>query len=553
MNAVTLHSSGVERVNRCERPQPTRPSTVEALERRALLSVVVVNTIIDGLFPPSTGIVSLRSAVAIANSSTTDTTITFDPTVFATPATIDLSQGTLTLSNSIATTTTLIGPAARLTIDGDAKGDVFDIDGGSANFSGITITNGGGRGINIFGNFEEFTLTNAVVSNNAGGGIACSFAEAFLTDVTISGNVAGLGGGIDTGNHGDAVLTDCTITGNSAISSSSTQGLGEGGGVYSTSEGGTTLVNCTITGNSAIGSGMFVEGGGIFNIGGLVVTNCTISGNTAPSGGGIAGEALPANVANSIIAGNTLTGSGGTSPDVLGPFTSHGFNLVGATDGSTGWKAQDLTGTAANPLNPLLAPLGNYGGPTQTMALLRGSPAVDHGSNAQAVDANGNPLTTDQRGLPRIFNGTVDIGAYEVQPPVLAGDVNHDNTVNFSDLVILVQHYGSNVPVYEDGDLNGDGKVNFADLVILAQNYGKSPASTAAAVFAAAQATSPQNPQLQSTAKGRKAKAHDFPMGNARSIGIALGLRRVLCLQVRTRTELSALSASTAVRIYHRG
>src|SRR5208337_1025368 len=66
----------------------------------------------------------------------------------------------------------------------------------------------------------------------------------------------------------------------------------------------------------------------------------------------------------------------------------------------------------ADPLNPGLGPLANNGGPTQTMALLRGSPAINAGSNALAVDAN---LTTDQRGagFPRIVGGTVDIGAYE--------------------------------------------------------------------------------------------------------------------------------------------
>ena len=81
-----------------------------------------------------------------------------------------------------------------------------------------------------------------------------------------------------------------------------------------------------------------------------------------------------------------------------GAFTSQGHNLIGETDGSSGWVSSDLTGTIARPLNPLLAPLGNNGGPTQTMALLPGSPAIDAGSNALAVDANGNPLVYDQRG-----------------------------------------------------------------------------------------------------------------------------------------------------------
>ena len=81
-----------------------------------------------------------------------------------------------------------------------------------------------------------------------------------------------------------------------------------------------------------------------------------------------------------------------------------GNNLVGKTDGSSGWVGSDLTGTIAQPLNATLAPLGNYGGPTQTMALLPGSPAIGAGVVVSGV-------TTDQRGLIR--GTTVDIGAFQ--------------------------------------------------------------------------------------------------------------------------------------------
>ncbi|MFO0960935.1 MAG: choice-of-anchor Q domain-containing protein, partial [Isosphaeraceae bacterium] len=81
-------------------------------------------------------------------------------------------------------------------------------------------------------------------------------------------------------------------------------------------------------------------------------------------------------------------------------------NLIGETDGSTGWVASDLTGTADAPIDPLLAPLGDYGGPTWTMALLPGSPAINSGSSS------GTP-STDQRGKPRV--GGTDIGAFESQ------------------------------------------------------------------------------------------------------------------------------------------
>src|SRR5262249_57269372 len=141
------------------------------------------------------------------------------------------------------------------------------------------------------------------------------------------------------------------------------------------------------------------NGGGIWNNGTATLTDCTVSGNSANNGGGIANYGT-ATLINTIVAGNLA----GSFPDVSGAVTSLGNNLIGATDGSFGWVGADLTGSVAQPLDALLAPLGNNGGPTQTMALLPGSPAIDAGSNALAAG-----LTTDQRGATRINNGTVDI------------------------------------------------------------------------------------------------------------------------------------------------
>ena len=123
-------------------------------------------------------------------------------------------------------------------------------------------------------------------------------------------------------------------------------------------------------------------------------------------------------------------------------FASLGNNLIGETDGSSGWVGSDLTGTIATPLNPLLAPLGNYGGPTQTMALLPGSPAIDAGNNA-LIPAG---VTTDQRGLPRIVNGVVDIGAFESSGFILVLDSSA------SDALILAGNARINFPgvIYVD-------------------------------------------------------------------------------------------------------
>jgi hypothetical protein len=114
--------------------------------------------------------------------------------------------------------------------------------------------------------------------------------------------------------------------------------------------------------------------------------------------------------ANTIIAKNSATSKG---PDVLGVFASQGFNLIGNAKGSSGWRKTDRKGTAARPIDPKLDALKDNGGPTQTMALLPGSPAINKGRNALAIDATEAALQTDQRGFPRRV-GQVDIGAFEL-------------------------------------------------------------------------------------------------------------------------------------------
>src|SRR6185437_15021646 len=119
---------------------------------------------------------------------------------------------------------------------------------------------------------------------------------------------------------------------------------------------------------------------------------------------------------------------------------------------------------------------------------------LNAGWSALAVDANDNPLTTDERGLPRIYGPSVDIGAYESQPPALAGDVNHDGTVNLSDLLLVTRDFGKSLPMYEGGDLDGDGSVGLSDFLILARNFGKNSVSTAA--------PSASSPSIQSPVGG---------------------------------------------------
>jgi hypothetical protein len=101
---------------------------------------------------------------------------------------------------------------------------------------------------------------------------------------------------------------------------------------------------------------------------------------------------------------------------MFGVLTSQGHNLIGDGTGGSGYAPTDLVGTSRNPIDPKLGPLQDNGGPTQTKALLPGSPAIDAGDNALS------PGPYDQRGpgYPRIVNGIIDIGAFEVQQGALS-------------------------------------------------------------------------------------------------------------------------------------
>ena len=392
---------------------------------------LVVDTTSD-VVDSSDSLTSLREAIAYAEALGGDQTITFDPSVFNAPTTITLNSGQLQLADTTGTLT-IDGPGAdMLSINGNNAGRVFYLTGGGAAISGLTITagstpyggaalwNGGGTatlshcivsgnnsgyGAVTTANGGTTTLTDTTVSNNTGyygGGVTnLSNGTTTLEGSAITNNSAFVGGGLDNGfaNFGVSgaimVLTDCTISGNTAT---------YGGGLISSYDNTITLSNTTISGNHANYYGGFLNQNGST----ATLNNCTVGGNTANAHAGIGTKSATLNIANTIVAGNT-NGSG--TDDVYGDFTSQGNNLIGGADNSTGWTSSDLTGTDAGPLNALLAPLGNYGGVTQTMPLLPGSPAIAAG-NVSLIPTG---LTTDQRGLPRVVNGTVDIGAAESQ------------------------------------------------------------------------------------------------------------------------------------------
>jgi len=322
---------------------------------------------------------SLRDAITNANSGDT---IKFDPALNG--QTIQLSSGQIVILKSI----TLQGPGANvLTVKNIAGAGqfnaIFRVASGvtAASISGLTITGGS----------AEF-----------GGGIFNDGALA-LANCTISANSSVWGGGIWNSNGATVRLTGCTVSANTTSPSGGTDSFG--GGIWNDKGGAATLTNCTISGNSAT-----TAGGAIGTNGTVTLTNCTISANSASAGGGIATNGT-VTIGNTIVAGNAAN----SGPDVLvgdGSVSSQGSNLIGKTDGSTGWVGGDITGTIAAPRDPKLASLADNGGPTQTMALLPGSPAIDKGDDSVLAT-----VTTDQRGtgFPRKSGFRVDIGAYEVQ------------------------------------------------------------------------------------------------------------------------------------------
>jgi hypothetical protein len=387
------------------------------------------------------GVGSLRAAVGVADQASpgVSDTITFAiPTTDrgynpATGAyTITLGSALPALSDDVAIT----GPGADvLAVSGAGQYQVFSVSAGvTAGISGLTIENGyNASSCGGISNAGTLALSDCVVSGNRGsyGGGIYNGGTLSLSDSLLTGNSALLGAGIQS--YGSLTMTRCTVSGNTATAA--------GGGGIENDGGTTTLIGCTLSGNSAaIAGGIYNStratlividstlrgnlghyyGGGIVNDGGtLTVTASTLSGNiTDGYAGGILNGGVYTNntgtvdLGDSIVAGNAAS----TNPDVQGTVTSQGYNLVKAIGSSSGYIGSDQLG-----VDPLLAPLGNYGGPSQTMALLAGSPARGTGDPTAA----GLPAT-DQRGFARVVGGRVNIGAFQTQAVPFAVNTTAD-------------------------------------------------------------------------------------------------------------------------------
>ena len=410
---------------------------------------------------------SLRQAVADANLAASDDIIEISVT-----GTIALTTGELTIDDAaVAGKLTISGPSAELlVISGNSNNRVFmNQYGADTTIEKVTVADGwnevSGGGIYNSGTLAiyETVLRDNVASdyefNGFGGAIYNNGGTVTLKDCTVNDNASnnGYGGGIYNFG-GTLTVRDSTFrrnftSGGGAIGSfggtltiytstldsnaGATGGIDSGGGIYSFSDV-ATIIRSTISNSFAndAGSGITNE------LGDMTIHNSTISDNSGASSeaAGVYNAGGAVSINNSTIVNNGDVGlvSYGTTTlsntivamsngnfDVsgCGSIVSLGYNLIGNADscfifGGPPYQAGpgDQLGTVDSPIDPLLGPLQDNGGPTQTHALLTGSPAIDIGGNA-LIPAG---TITDQRGFLRVVNGTVDIGAYEFGDGVLA-------------------------------------------------------------------------------------------------------------------------------------
>jgi len=304
--------------------------------------------------------------------------------------------------------------AANTLIDGSLSGPIsvssmslHDVQ--ATQINDLTIANsvnrdGAGGAISNFGNL---IINNSVIRDNqatTGGGIANTrFESTFNPDEgTLVINHSTIRNNQSEGDGGGIRNVGGTVTINGSTIHNNTAG-DDGGGVDNNNDGGTvTLRNSTLVNNVAAG-----EGGGVENDSTMAIANSTLVGNRAERGGGVSntlrGSTLT--LTSSLISGNTVTSGAGNNV-FNGGSVAGGNNLFGANNaaGILGFSPAASDIVPAVPLGAIIATtLADNGGPTQTLALVAGSPAIDAGSGS----------APDQRGFP--ISGIRDIGAFEFQ------------------------------------------------------------------------------------------------------------------------------------------
>lgn len=432
---------------------------------------VTVTTVTDQNDGAANGI-SLRDAVALAAPGDT---ILFNANLNG--GTLVLTLGEITLTKNVR----ILGPGPTLDAGGTSR--LFSVNPAvQVDIFGLTLLNGNsatapGGGINNRGTLNLITCRLAnCTSDTLGGGIYNDGGTLTVLTSTVASNNAVNGAGLYNVS-GTTTVRRSLVEGNRASQ--------DGGGLYANG-GAVYAVNATFSRNRVTGPNG--DGAGLFNNGTSVgLSQVTFFGN-AIVGGGRGGGIYSANnttARNTLIVGNSTTGSG---PDIFGAFISGGSNFVGLETGGTGFDFT-VNGTDLNLANTgvtgvqdvLDVNLRDNGGPTQTHALLTQSPARDAGDNFNAVDpATFAVLNFDQRdeGFPRIENGRVDIGAFELaflgegEVTTLAesllelfNDLDTNGNHTLSIFEILVQFPGIVESEFSQLDANGNGTLAPSELL----------------------------------------------------------------------------------------
>ncbi len=409
-------------------------------EVRASYAGVLANIVVDttnDVVDDSDGVTSLREAIIEANSTPEDDTIqltagaTYNLTISGSDED-GAATGDLDIVAGGGEITVTSEGEEKAIIDAGGLGvirlndRVFHVlEDAALELENVEITGGrvSGDGGGIF-NLGIVSLNDSIISGNAasrdGGGIFNS-GTASISNSTIDGNEVNAGdfrsgGGI--GNSGTFSISNSTISDNYAQN---------GGGIFNS--GTANISNSTISGNQTdvqMGSG---DSGGIRNLGTLSIINSTISNNGASdyaiwSGTDGIGNEGTLTITSSIVSGNGDSDVDSGSNNTL---ISGNHNLIGTGNAIDNFDGNnDQTGVT----DPLLGDLADNGGPTLTHLPLPNSPAIDAGSNPNA-------LTTDQRGEPRFVGEGVDIGAVELQTQEITGTPESEilNGTNENDII----------------------------------------------------------------------------------------------------------------------
>jgi len=343
---------------------------------------------------------SLRDALATGTAK-----ITFSPTVFTSPVTLTLANGTL----NVATETSITGPmdstgAPLVTIDGGGTVVILATASGASGvaFSNLKLVNGaynttgGGATSNSTGgaaiqnNFGSMTVNNCFLNNNAG---TSARGGAIYNEGTLTINNSSITNSI--GWQGGAIFSSGTLNMNNSTVANGTSYNGSGVAVFNYYGGILNITNSTFTGNVGTGPS---QGGAIYSLGTVTINDSTFTGNSAYQGGAIYNTSgSTVTLLNSIVAGNTSGSAAGDDCDNCGPQDSH-----------------NLISTTTTVVNPMLGALQLNGSSAllPTMLPLPMSPAICAGD---ATKLNG--LTTDERSFPRTtqYSGAasacLDLGA----------------------------------------------------------------------------------------------------------------------------------------------